>query len=174
MRYKTFFVLAVNTLVALPVAAQAQDKKIRVSFGGGFTVPNAEVKDHLGNGYNFNVGVETTVTPVIGIEGLYSFNGLGEKRISIPVSGTPGGAAVPTDFFASMNMQDGTANLVVRKPTGGVRPVRARWDGRLLPADRSDDAGGGFCARLLRSMVVRLLSGRLRFRRQCRRQTQLD
>ena len=122
MRYKTLFVLAVSTLVALPVAAQAQDKKIRVSFGGGFTVPNAEVKDHLGNGYNFNVGVETTVTPVIGIEGVYSFNGLGDKRISIPVSGTPGGSAVPTDFFASMNMQYGTANLVVRKPTGGVRP----------------------------------------------------
>ena len=115
-------VLAVSTLVALPVAAQAQDKKIRVSFGGGFTVPNAEVKDHLGNGYNFNFGVEATVTPVIGIEGVYSFNGLGDKRISIPVSGTPGGSAVPTDFFASMNMQDGTANLVVRKPTGGVRP----------------------------------------------------
>ena len=95
MRYATLFVLAVSALGALPIAAQAQDKKVNVSFGGGFTVPNAEVKDHLGNGYNINFGVEVKVTPVIGIEGLYSFNGLGDKRISIPVSGTPGGSTSP-------------------------------------------------------------------------------
>jgi hypothetical protein len=59
---------------------------------------------------------------VIGIEGLYSFNGLGDKRISIPVSGTPGGTPVPTDFFAGMNMQYGTANVVIQKPDGAVRP----------------------------------------------------
>jgi hypothetical protein len=81
---------AVSTLGALPTPAQAQDKKVSVSLGGGVTTPNAEVKDHLGNGFNINVGVEVKVTPVIGIEGLYSFNGLGDKRISIPVSGTPG------------------------------------------------------------------------------------
>ena len=89
-----------SALTALSVPAQAQDKKVYVSLGGGFTAPNSEVKDHLGNGYNFNFGVEVKVTPVIGIEGLYSFNGLGDKRISVPVSGTPGGAPVPTDFFA--------------------------------------------------------------------------
>jgi len=122
MRYRTLFVLAVSALGVLPVAAQAQDKKVHVSFGGGFTVPNAEVKDHLGNGYNINFGVEVKATPVIGIEGLYSFNGLGDKRISVPVSGTPGGSAVPTDFFADMNMQYGTVNLVLQKPDGGVRP----------------------------------------------------
>ena len=92
---RTLIVLTVGTLAALPVAAQAQDKKVKVSFGGGFTVPNSEVKDHLGNGYNFNFGVEVKATPVIGIEGLYSFNGLGDKRISIPVSGTPGGQPSP-------------------------------------------------------------------------------
>ena len=119
---RTLIVLTVGTLAALPVAAQAQDTKVHVSFGGGFTVPNSEVKDHLGNGYNFNFGVEVKVTPVIGIEGLYSFNGLGDKRISIPVSGTPGGTPVPTDFFAGMNMQYGTANVVIQKPDGTVRP----------------------------------------------------
>ena len=122
MRYKSLVILAVSALTAFPVAAQAQDKNVHVSFGGGFTVPNSDVKDHLGNGYNFNFGVEVKVTPVIGIEGLYSYNGLGEKRISIPVSGTPGGSSVPTDFFGSMNMQYGTANLVVQKPDGAVRP----------------------------------------------------
>ena len=68
MRYRTLLVLTVGILAALPVTAQAQDKKVYVSLGGGLTVPNSEVKDHLGNGYNFNFGVEVKVTPVIGIE----------------------------------------------------------------------------------------------------------
>ena len=117
------------------------------------------MKDHLGNGYNFNFGVEVKVTPVIGIEGLYSFNGLGDKRISIPVSGTPGGATVPTDFFADMNMQYGTVNLVVQKPDGAVRPYGLVGHGRLLSAHQSDDARRGLCAGILRSVVVRLLPG---------------
>ena len=121
MRYKTLVTLAVSALTVLPVTAQAQDK-VKISFGGGVTTPNSEVKDHLGNGFNINFGVEVKVSPVIGIEGLYSFNGLGDKRISVPVSGTPGGTPVPTDFFAGMNMQYGTVNLVVQKPDGGVRP----------------------------------------------------
>ena len=109
-------------LAIIPTIASAQDKKVNVSIGGGFTAPNSEVRDHLGDGYNFNFGVQVNVTPVIGIEGLYSFNGLGEKQISLPVSGTPGGDTVPTDFFANMNMQYGTVNLVVQRPNGGVRP----------------------------------------------------
>ena len=109
-------------LAITPTIASAQDKKVNVSIGGGFTAPNSEVRDHFGDGYNFNFGVQVNVTPVIGIEGLYSFNGLGEKQISLPVSGTPGGDTVPTDFFANMNMQYGTVNLVVQRPNGGVRP----------------------------------------------------
>ncbi len=117
-------VICVTTLLAAsPAAAIAQDmKRVNVSAGGGFTMPNSEVRDHLGDGYNFNFGVQVNVTPVIGIEGLYSFNGLGQKRISFPVEGTPGGGAVPTDFFGDMNMQYGTANLVVQAPNGKIRP----------------------------------------------------
>lgn len=123
MRYKTVFVLAVSLLGLLPVAAQAQDdKRVSVSIGGGYTQPNSEVADHLGGGYNFNFGVEVKATPAIGIEGLYSFNGLGDKRISLPVSGTPGGETVPTDFFGDMNMQYGTVNLVLQKPQGPIKP----------------------------------------------------
>jgi opacity protein-like surface antigen len=122
MRFKPLCVLAVASLGALPVTAQAQDKRVSVSLGGGFTVPNSEVKDHFGNGFNFNFGVETKVSPVIGIEGIYSFNGLGDKQISLPVSGTPGGSGIPTDFFAGMNMQYGVANLVLTKPDGPVKP----------------------------------------------------
>jgi opacity protein-like surface antigen len=85
-------------------------------------MPNSDVRDHLGDGYNFNFGVQVNVSPIIGIEGLYSFNGLGEKRISIPVSPSEGGTSVPTDFFGNMNMQYGTANLVIRAPHGKVKP----------------------------------------------------
>ena len=80
MRYKTLFVLAVSTLGALPVAAQAQDKRVSMSLGGGFTVPNADVKDHPGNGYNFNFGVEVKVTPVIGNRGSLQLQWAGRQE----------------------------------------------------------------------------------------------
>ena len=125
MRQKTAFVFlfaaALLTIVSIP--AQAQDKRVFGSLGGGFTAPNSEVRDRLGDGYNFNVGVEVAVNPVVSIEGLYSFNGLGEKQISIPVSAQPlDGGDIPTDFFASMNMQYGTVSAIVQKPEGTVRP----------------------------------------------------
>jgi opacity protein-like surface antigen len=88
----------------------------------GFTSPNSEVRDHLGDGYNINFGLQFNVNPMIGIEGLYSFNGLGEKRLSINVSDTPGAPGTPTDIFADMNMQYGTGAVVIQQPTGNVRP----------------------------------------------------
>ena len=123
MRNKWIAIIVTGVLVSVPAVARAQDyKKVNLSIGGGWTTPNSDVRDHLGNGYNFNFGLQVNVTPVIGIEGLYSFNGLGDKRISIPVSPTPFDSSVPTDFFGSMNMQYGTVNLVLQRPHGGVRP----------------------------------------------------
>jgi len=80
------------------------------------------VRDRLGNGYNLNFGLEVEMTPVISIEGVYSFNGLGQKRISIPVSVQPldTSGSVPTDFFADMIMQYGTASVIFQKPEGTV------------------------------------------------------
>ena len=121
MRAKSVFVLVVSFLAALPYGAEAQ-KPVNVSFGGGFTQPNAEVSDRLGGGYNFNFGVQINATPVIGIEGLYSFNGFGDKQFSIPIAGNPGGSTVPTDMFGDMSMQYGTASVIVQKPQGSVRP----------------------------------------------------
>jgi opacity protein-like surface antigen len=123
MRHTTTFVLATSLLATLPGVARAQEKPVNFSFGGGFTSPNSEVRDRLGDGYNFNFGVQFNVNPAIGIEGLYSFNGLGSKDLSIDVFPQPivdGG--VPTDISADMNMQYGTVNLVVQRPQGGVRP----------------------------------------------------
>lgn len=123
MRYKLLVaVLLVVGCVALSTGAQAQDRPVNVSLGGGFTIPNSDVRDHLGDGYNFNFGVQVNVSPIIGIEGLYSFNGLGDKRISIPVSSTPDGSTVPTDFFADMNMQYGTGSVIFRAPQGTIKP----------------------------------------------------
>lgn len=127
MRQTTAFALVLMTgvAVATPSVAQAQDKRFHVNFGAGFTAPNSEVRDRLGNGYNFNFGFEVAVTPVVSIEGLYSFNGLGDKRISIPLSPVVNpldDGTVPTDFFGDMNMQFGTASVIVQKPEGTVRP----------------------------------------------------
>ena len=123
MRHPRIMTSAVGLLLtALPICAQAQDQKVNFSLGGGYTAPNSEVRDHLGDGYNFNIGLQVNVTPVVGIEGVYSYNGLGDKQVTLDVSDEPGEPGVPTDFFGSMNMQYGTVNLVVQKPDGRVRP----------------------------------------------------
>ena len=88
MRYTSVVVLILCVL-SLPSSALAQERRANVSFGGGFTAPNSEVREHLGDGYNINFGVQVNVNPVWAIEGLYSFNGLGDKQISIPVAPTP-------------------------------------------------------------------------------------
>ena len=128
MKHKTalMFVFAASVVATTPVAAQAQDSRVHFTFGGGFTAPNSEVRDRLGDGYNFNVGLDFDVTPVISIEALYGFNGLGDKRISIPVSPVVNpldtSGTVPTDFFADMNMQYGTGSVIFQRPEGTVRP----------------------------------------------------
>ena len=120
------FLLAAAVAATPPLTAQAQETRVHFTLGGGFTAPNSEVRDRLGDGYNFNIGLDVAVTPVISIEGLYSFNGLGEKRISVPVSPVVNpldeSVAVPTDFFADMNMQYGTASVIFQAPEGNVRP----------------------------------------------------
>ena len=125
MRHKVAFLslLTAALLAAAPCDAQAQTQPVHFSFGGGLTVPNSEVADRLGNGYNFNLGVDFAVKPAIYIEGLYSFNGLGDKRISIPLSPTPFATTTPTDFFSDMNMQDGTGNVIFQRPEGGSVPT---------------------------------------------------
>ena len=126
MRPRSWLVLLVATasVAIAPLDSYAQEQRVHFTFGGGATIPNSEVRDRLGDGYNFNFGLEVAVTPVISIEGLYSFNGLGDKRISIPVSVNPvdDGGGVPTDFFADMNMQYGTASVIAQVPEGTVRP----------------------------------------------------
>lgn len=122
MRHIRFVVFTSFAVTLFASQAWAQDKRVEGVISGGYTAPFSDVRDHLGDGYNFNVGVNVNITPVISIEGMYGFNGLGDKRISVPVSPTPGAPGVPTDFSADMNMQSGTASLMFRAPEGSVRP----------------------------------------------------
>ncbi len=175
MRHNAAFlsVLAAAVLAVGPSNAQAQTQRAHFSLGGGFTVPNSEVKDRFGNGYNFNIGMDFTVTPNIYIEGLYSFNGLGEKRISIPLSPTPYATTTPTDFFSSMNMQYGTANVIFQKAEGAVRPYGLVGMGVYLSAGQDQNAWRRLRARVLRPVVVLLRSRRLGAGREHRRRAEL-
>ena len=120
---KTSFVLAAGLLLAaLPSSAQAQEKRVNFSLGGGYTAPNAEVSDRLGGGYNFTIGMQVNVNPVFAIEGLYSFNGFGDKTRRITLSPQPGFPGVDEDITGSMNMQYGTVSAIIQKPDGAVRP----------------------------------------------------
>jgi len=110
-------------VAGLAADAQAQEKKVLFSIGGGFTAPNSEVRDHLGDGYNFNIGLQVNLTPVVGIEGLYGFNGLGDKDLTFDVFPQPiESGGIPTTVSAGMNMQYGTVSLVFQQPDGNVRP----------------------------------------------------
>jgi opacity protein-like surface antigen len=123
MSYRTTGALVALFVGALAAGAQAQEKPVNFSIGGGYTAPNSDVRDRFGDGYNFNVGLQFNLSPVIAIEGLYSFNGLGEKQISIPVFVQPiDDGGTPTNFFSNMNMQYGTVSLIAQRPEGTVRP----------------------------------------------------
>ena len=123
MRYRVVGALIALFVAGLAADAHAQEKKVLFTIGGGYTAPNAEVRDHFGDGYNFNIGLQVNVTPIFAIEGLYSYNGLGDKRLTFDVFPEPvQDAGVPTDIEAGMNMQYGTVSLIVQQPEGAVRP----------------------------------------------------
>jgi opacity protein-like surface antigen len=127
MRHTALLVAFAFVLSASPARAQDPDKPVTVEIGAGYTWSLSDVREVLGDGFNFNIGVTWEASPLIGIEGLYSFNGLGEKDftfpVTFPVSATPVDPGVPTPFTADMNMQYGTAALVIKSPTRArIRP----------------------------------------------------
>ena len=85
--------------------------------------PTLKSATALAAAINFNFGIQFNATPVIGIEGLYSFNGFGDKDLPpLNIAGNPGGSTQLADLSGDMSMQYGTASLIVQKPDGGVRP----------------------------------------------------
>jgi outer membrane protein with beta-barrel domain len=124
MRHITGIALAAALLLFAPSSAQAQapEDHLHFSFGGGFTSPNSDVRDRLGNGYNILFTVQYDLTRFVGIEGFLSTNSLGDTQLSIPVSAAPFASPIPREFGANMTIQLATANLVVAKPAGAIRP----------------------------------------------------
>ena len=116
---RKLFASTALALLAGATPALAQDKLVDVNVGAGYTFALSDIRDHLGDGYNVNFGVTFNLSETLGIQGEYSFNGLGQKTIQIPVSPTPNAATVPTDFSADMNMQFGDLNVIYRPQTGG-------------------------------------------------------
>ena len=146
MRCRSLFVSTTTFIIVCGVStAVAQVKRVQISLGSGFTAPNSEVRDHLGDGFNINLGVQVNIKPTIGIEGVYSFNGLGEKRLGLPVGDSPGAVStIDRDFFADMNMQYGTASLVVQKPEGQLRPYGLAGAGVYYRPVKVTTPGAGY------------------------------
>jgi opacity protein-like surface antigen len=107
---------------ALPASAQDPDKRVDFNFGAGATITTGALNDHLGSGYNINFGITINANPKVGINAEYSFNGMGQKQISVtqptpPVAGCPPGGCqniTTGPFSGDMNMQYGDFNLVYR------------------------------------------------------------
>ena len=112
------FLLAAALLVAAPAAAQ-DERPVQLNIGGGYTGVYGPAADHVGNFGNFTIGVIGKMTPMVSIGAEYGWNGMKKKNIQLPVSVTPNGSAVPSDFFADGNMQYGDFNVLVHPNTSG-------------------------------------------------------
>jgi opacity protein-like surface antigen len=118
MRRVLAFLFLAALIAAVP--AGAQEKRVDVNIGAGYTSTLSDIKNYLGGGYNFNLGITVWATPAVGVQAEYGFNGLGEKQVDLPVSDTPAGVTTNKPFFGDMNMQYGDFNLVVRSPREGA------------------------------------------------------
>jgi len=93
-------------LIAFTVrTAQAQEKPVTINLGGGYSFALGEVREHLGDGFNINLGVTFNVNEKIGIQTEYSFTGLGQKLVDLPTVTPPPGVSALRNIYADMNMQ---------------------------------------------------------------------
>jgi len=112
------FVLMAALFAAAPAAAQ-DDRPIKLTIGGGYTGVYGAASDRVGSGGNFTIGALFKTNNVFAVQGEYGWNGMTQRRLSLPVSGAPGGEGVPTDFFADANMQYGAFNVLLSPATSG-------------------------------------------------------
>ena len=89
MRHFRSFTLVLILVTAAVPSAQAQEKPVTVNLGGGYTFALSDVRDHLGDGFNINLGVTYNVNERIGIQTEYSFTGLGQKLVDLPAVTPP-------------------------------------------------------------------------------------
>jgi len=111
---RTFGLVFAATLIAAAPAAAQDPRPVQLTLGGGFTGVYGGGSDRLGNGGNFTLGVLFNLNPVVSLQTEYAWNGMKQKRLSLPVFATPTDTdSVPTDFFADANMQYGDVNLLL-------------------------------------------------------------
>ncbi len=125
MRRVAVFLLVAAVVAAVPASAQDPEKRVNVHLGTGATISTGELNNHLGSGYNLNFGLTFNLTPSIGLMAEYSFNGMGQKQVTLPVVSNPIAGVPSSDqpFYGDMNMQYGNFNVVVKPPLDGrVRP----------------------------------------------------
>jgi opacity protein-like surface antigen len=145
MRAVSAFLVGAALLSAVPASAQDEDRRVNFNVGGGYTITTGEARNHLGDGYNVNVGLIINATKVFGIGVDYTYNGLGEKQVSIPVSPTPGGSATNQNFFANMNMQVIGFNAVIKpKMEGNVKPYVVAGGGAYYRRVQVTTPGAGY------------------------------
>ncbi len=129
MRRVMWLLLFAAVFVAA-VPAQAQEEQnepasllpVEVHVGGGYTFAMSQVRQYLGDGWHVNVGATLKLTPVLGLQAEYSYNGLGQKQVKVPPQSLPVGAILQP-IYADMNMQYGNLNLVLKpRMKGRARP----------------------------------------------------
>ena len=113
------FILIAALAAAVPAAAQ-DERPVQLTIGGGFTGVYGAASDRIGNGGNFTIGVLYKVSPLIGVQGEYAWNGIKQKQLSLPVFPTVNPLdGVPSDFFADTNMQYFGGNVLVNPAVSG-------------------------------------------------------
>ena len=132
-------------LLAAGPTAYAQDRPVTINIGAGYTFAVSDVRKHLGDGYNINLGATFNVNERVGIQAEYSFNGLGQKQVNLPTVNPPPGTTAVRDVFADMNMQYGSFNLVFRpKSEGRAKPFIVAGPGVYYRPVKITTPGAGY------------------------------
>ena len=113
------FVLFAVLVAAVPAAAQ-DERPVQLTIGGGWTGVYGSASDRIGNGGNFTIGVLYKVSPLLGLQGEYMWNGVSQKQLTLPVFPQPlAENGTPTQFFADTNMQYFGGNVLLSPSVSG-------------------------------------------------------
>jgi opacity protein-like surface antigen len=117
MRHIVSFSLALLVVTVAVPDAQAQENPVTINLGGGYTFALSEVREHLGDGYNINLGVTFNTSENIGIQAEYSYTALGQKLVDLPQITPPPGLTALRNLYADMNMQYVNFNVLFKPST---------------------------------------------------------
>ncbi len=124
MRMVKWFAAAALVMAAVPASAQVDEKAVNVNFGGGYTfTANSDAREKIGDGYNFVAGITFNLSRKLGVQAEYSFNGLGQKQVQLPVSIKPIDGGTRQAFFADANFHYLDFNAVLKPMAGSGRSV---------------------------------------------------